>query len=159
MSFRQYDFLCWDCNTKATHLVDVPGGGTPAKHYKLECKRCGKETGHERVMSAPAVYVYDRPYAPIVYGGKFDTMGYKNPPRLPDIPDGAAFDQARDILTSKKWDDKAKERLAQHRENEIKRKRAAAMRKGEGIDIRKNPLPGDPPLDRVGKGKKIKAVR
>jgi hypothetical protein len=111
----------------------------------LDCNGCAQETPHTRRLSRPARYMYDRPYKPFCKGGKFDTEGYRRLPKLPELPDDACFDQARDFLTSKQWKDRRKERHEAIQINAAKRARAAAMKKHPTMDIRNTPLPGDPP--------------
>lgn len=154
MAFRQYDFECTDCKSMHTDLVWVDTGADVPSLVQLTCPQCAEQTTHQRLMSAPAYYTYDRPYYPQVMGGKFDTMGGRKAPPVPILPDGATFDQARDFLTSKHM----KETMAMKRhvdaENHLKQQRLAAMQKGENVDLRTNPLPGDPPLEKPAKTKR-----
>lgn len=154
MGYRWNDWLCLKCDKPNEHLVWVDGPGIPPLRTVLECKSCFAECEHTRIPSAPAKYVYDRPYAPMVFGGKHDTMGYRSMPKLVDIPQGKQFDKARDIIGSPGMQDRAKERLAIYRENGMKRRRAEAMKKGE-TDIRRSPLPGDPSLEK-SRGRVVK---
>ncbi len=147
MGFRQYDFECRYCHNVVTDLMWVDHGATPAKTMDIECTRCNEPCTHDRIISMPAQYLYDRPYAPVVYGGKYDTQGYRKLPPMPKLPDDCAFDKARDILGSKEAKEARKERAAVLQENAQKRARAKAMKASPGsVDLRKNPLPGDPKM-------------
>jgi hypothetical protein len=114
----------------------------------VECPRCDEETPHERRISAPAKYTYDLPFAPEVYGGKNDTMGLRRPPPLPELPAGKDFNEARDHLNSAQYRKDRKDRLGErmevYQQNKQKRLRAQAMKKDRNINLRTNPLPGDP---------------
>ncbi len=147
MGFRQYDFQCARCTETHPDLVWVPHGQKPPKRARIFCRTCGDNTMHDRLISAPAKYTYDRPFAPVVYGGKYDTMGHRQSGvELPDLPRDATFDQARDVLMSKDRREKVEANLAVARENKLKRKRAAAMKKDPNLNLRAHRLPGDPEM-------------
>lgn len=154
MAWRQYDWECTECTTRLYgELVWVDHGNDPPRHTTQGCEFCQIETVHIRLISAPARYTYDRPYAPMVSGGKFDTMGQRELPKLPPLPQDCAFDQVKDRFYSKENQDKLRERQARVQENAAKRKRAEMWKAGEsGNDLRTNPLPGDPKIEKtVGK--------
>ena len=162
MGLRRFDFECSKCTHVHDDMIDVPmefnkkkydagepeskcwQSGTPPKRVKLECKWCGEMATHTRLLSAPAQYLYDRPYPAEVYGGKYDTEGYRQVWDTPKLPADADFDQARDILGSKKWQEKKKEKWDVNKQNMAKRQRRAAMRKHPTMNMRNTPLPGDP---------------
>lgn len=145
MGFRQYDFACSDCGTVHTDLVWSDHGSRPPATAQLKCGECGEATLHERCLSCPAKYTYDKPFSPQVYGGKYDTMGHRQSGvELPDLPRDASFDQARDVLMSKDRKEKVEANLATARENRMKRKRAAAMKRDPNLSLRAHRLAGDP---------------
>lgn len=145
MGFRQYDFECSECETVHPDLVWVEHGEKPVAMAELWCTACGDYTGHERRISCPAKYTYDRSFSPVVYGGKYDTMGHKQDAvELPDLPRDASFDQARDVLMSKERREKVDAKRALARENKLKRERAKAMKKDPHLSMRAHRLPGDP---------------
>src|SRR3990167_5907418 len=130
MGFRQYDFECRHCGHVRGELVWTERGKKPPAAACMVCPECLCEDDNDRRISCPARYTYDRPYAPQVYGGKFDTMGQRHSGiELPDLPRDASFDQARDVLMSKERREKVEANLAVQRENKLKRQRAKAMRK------------------------------
>ena len=151
MPWRQYDWECAACDERHADLVWVDTGEDPPERAKLDCPHCGRDDiSHDRRISAPAVYTYDRPYAPMVSGGKFDTMGQRELPKLPPLPSDCAFDQVKDRFHSKANQDALKERHARVQENAAKRERAKRIQAGEaGNDLRTNPLPGDPKIEKV----------
>lgn len=142
--YRQDDWECTKCHKLGSHLVWVDHGAEKPKEVDIECTMCAAETKHERVLSMPAVYTYDRPYAPMVSGGKFDTEGHRKPPPLPELPDDASMDQARDYFATAEFKEIKEMRHANFQENAVKRARAKAMKSDTTIDLRSNPLPGDP---------------
>jgi hypothetical protein len=153
MPWRQYDWECGECGDRRADLVWVDHGKDPPSQAELRCEYCFaefEETPHTRLISAPAVYTYDRPYAPMVSGGKFDTMGQRELPKLPPLPSDCAFDQVKDRFHSKANQEALKERHARVQENAAKRERAKRIQAGEpGNDLRTNPLPGDPKIEKV----------
>lgn len=156
MGFRRYDWECQACGLEHDSLVMVPAElnkktgkyetPTPPKTMRIECPGCDAETEHCRLLSAPAVYTYDKPYAPIVHGGTYDTTGNRKPPPPLEFPKDASFDQVRDTIRTKEWQDRKKERWNVIQQNNAKKARAKAMKKHPTMDIRNTPLPGDPPL-------------
>lgn len=146
MVWRQYDWECDLCEYPHTDLVEVATGEEVPRYYRLDCPSCGADTVHRRIMSAPAQYMYDRPYAPIVKGGRFDTAGNRKPPPLPELPADASMDKARDLFASKDYKERKRERFAVAQENAQKRARLKAMKKHPTMDLRNTPLPGDPKL-------------
>ena len=142
--FKQDDWQCTECDKTGPHLVWVKHGDAKERSTMIECTVCAVETTHERRMSAPARYTYDLPYAPMVSGGTFDTTGNRQPPRLPELPDGADMDHARDHFNSASFKEIKNERHEVFQQNAVKKKRAAAMKKHPTMDIRNTPVPGDP---------------
>lgn len=157
MVWRQFDFDCWECGERRGDLVWVPFGEDPQDDYDLDCTNCQTMTSHQRAVSPPALYTYDRPWAPVVMGGKFDTMGYRKLPDMPELPDNADFDAARDMFHSREYQEKRAARHAAMVENKVKRERAEAAKKDDTIDVRHYPCPGDPPEEHVGKNRRTVA--
>jgi hypothetical protein len=120
MGYRNLDWEC-PCGDKREALVWVPHGEPSPASAAIECETCGHVTDHERRMSLPAAYLGEKPYAPKVYGGRFDTMG------LAPLPPRGHPDRERVKAL-----------------NAEKKQRAAAMKRDPNIDLRTNPLPGDP---------------
>lgn len=144
MPYRQYDWSCKECAAVHPDLVWVPSGQDVPDQAELHCASCGIVGPHQRRISAPAFYMYDRPWAPQVFGGSFDTMGNKRPPPLPELPDGASLSDAKDFFNQTEYKEAKAERKHAQGLNKIKKQRAAAMRKDPNIDLRRAPLPGDP---------------
>lgn len=86
--FRFYDWQCTACDEQAERLTNVPHGEPVPRQDVMECHACGQFCLHERLMSAPAEYMGEKVHNPMVSGGRFDTMGMRRLPKLPDI-DGA----------------------------------------------------------------------
>jgi hypothetical protein len=156
MGLRKYDWECDHCGDIQDPLVMVDAVENkktgrwetpiPPRQMRLHCHECNCEMSHTRLISAPAQYTYDKPYHAPVYGGKFDTEGFRKPPPMPRLPDGCDFDQARDILKSKEYQEKKAKNWDVIQQNKAKQARSKAMRKHPTMDIRNTPLPGDPSL-------------
>lgn len=144
MGYRQFEWECVKCASRSHELVWVDHGSKPPDVTGLDCPKCKATLTHSRVMAAPAVYTYDRPYAPPVHGGKYDTMGFRQPPKLPELPDGADFKQAKEFFRLKEYTERRQARLDVLNQNQAKKDRAKAMKKHPTMDIRNTPLPGDP---------------
>ena len=144
MGLKLNDWECDECHDVSEQLVWVDEGEDRPTKATLDCDSCSKDTVHSRRMSAPAEYLYDRPYAPMVQGGKFDTTGNRKPPAMAELPGDASMDQARDYFQTAQFKEIKEARHATHLENSAKKARAAAMKNHPTMDIRNTPLPGDP---------------
>ena len=151
MPYRYFDWECTRCGITHSPLTWVVHGEDPPNKHPHVCPVCEVETRHVRLMSMPAKYTYDKPYAPIVAGGKFDTAGWRRPPKLPELPSDACYDQAKDFFNSKQHRESVKERMDVIQQNKVKQQRAKAIEAGGNVDLRTNPLPGDPKPEGVGK--------
>lgn len=122
--------------------------------YDIECDVCGKETKHKRnAVQLIAVYMGEKPYSPMVYGGTSDTTGYGKHPLSNDM-----VEMAKQIVRSKDPDEvvertrdpKWKAAVAMdkaHKKNQrAKRLRTKLIKSGQPYSVRHNPLPGDPKL-------------
>lgn len=144
--FRLYDWGCDDCNYLHEPLIDVPvGGAVPLVAY-FYCPLCEETTKHERELSLPAPYMGERVCNPCVRGGSFDTMGNSPVPSLPELPSSAegTCDDYRAHFDSKEWRESRKERNSVTKQNQEKRKRAAAIQSGAPINMRRDKCAGDP---------------
>ncbi len=160
MAWRQFDWECCGCGEDQTRLVWVGYGEDIPREVPFDCPACSHSMPHRRLLSKPAVYLYDRPYLPIVQGGRFDTAGYRKPPPLPELPNDASMDQARDMFSSQEYKEQKAERFAVMQDNAQKQARMAAAKKnGHDIDLRKTPLPGDPPLEKVARKRRPEKYR
>lgn len=155
--FRYYDFECGDCRDVHPLLIQVPAGQAVPQWSDDECPNCGSITRHERRMSCPAPYMGEKVYNPSVSGGKYDTMGYKKAPKIPELPASAyekgadgkkriRIDAMKDRMHSPEYKDAMRVRQEVATQNTLKRKRAAAMERGENINMRRDRLPGDPKI-------------
>jgi hypothetical protein len=120
---------------------------------------------HERRISCPAPYMGEKVLNPMVSGGGFDTTGHKALPALPEFKDsGEVFRDdprseaspgnrgkvAREALTehfqSSDFKEAKRARAAVKAENKQKQKRAAAIRRGENVNMRRDRCAGDPAI-------------
>lgn len=144
--YRLYDWRCTECNVPEEHLTECPVGETPRKRSRLMCRWCGGITPHERLMSCPAPYMGERVLNPMVRGGSFDTMGQASPPPLPDLPAGveSTTSNYRQLFETKEWKEARAEQKHVNALNAEKRERAAAIRRGANINMRRDRCAGDP---------------
>lgn len=144
--FRFYDWDCHACGTTHEALLWVAGGGVPSRTADLLCPACGQHGKHTRIVSMPAKLLSDRPLNPLVRGGSYDTMGYQEAPALPDHPLGEAATARdwKDHFHSPEWKNAKAEVTEVNRRNKQKRKRAAALKRGENINMRVDRCVGDP---------------
>lgn len=144
--YRLYDWECQRCYLSHEELVEQPEGSPPPGEAWLMCEVCGTVTEHKRHrINIFAQYLADRPHAPLVKGGRFDTEGYRQARALPEFTGETAQD-FEDFRHAKGYQEVKRERARQHRENQVKRERARLIREGANIDVRHHPLPGDPKL-------------
>jgi hypothetical protein len=83
-----YDFECIACGEIAEHCIEVARGSPAPRMLEEYCAECDAVTRLRRLPSLPGKYLGDKvenSYAPRIYGGRFDTMGYKREPRLPAL--------------------------------------------------------------------------
>lgn len=142
--YRLYDWRCGTCGYEHEELLGVTDGHQPGRHARIDCARCDRATMHLRLISRPAMFLYDRPLSPKVYGGDFDTMGVRELPSLPEIPDDIGGGEVRDFFSQPAYKEIRAERKAREAENKRKRQRARALKSGKIDSLRHHPLPGDP---------------
>jgi hypothetical protein len=145
---KWFDFECPSCHERFDDFIEVKTGAPPEKTYRATCKHCGKRLKCMRVPSLFARYMGEVPHNPMVSGGNYDTTGHKKGPKLPDLPDNATGEEIRGFIKSKEYQEIKKERRAIGKENALKKKRAAAIRRGENVSMRRDRLPGDPDFRR-----------
>jgi len=143
-----YDTECLTCGVEQEHVMDR-GERVQVAH----CVACDMETEHRKLagLMRPAQYLGDRPCAPQVYGGMYaDTMGYRTtgqpPPFELDEINAMSPEDNRAALKSKEYNSWADDEVKMLAENDAKQKRARAIKAGANVDMRTNPLPGDPKL-------------
>jgi len=86
MTWRLDDWACEKCGSRHEEMTDK---ADTRRAVPLLCQVCGEETPHIRLMSAPAPYRRERIQAHEnvrIKGGKYDTEGFKQGPRVPDLP-------------------------------------------------------------------------
>lgn len=144
--YRLYDWDCDGCGMTHAELYWTTGGKVPPREAEMLCPGCEGYHPHRRVVSMPAVYLADRPLNPMVQGGSFDTMGYRPTPMVPDHPlgDAATWTDWKDHWRSKEWQNARAEQKNVIKQNKQKRKRAAAIKRGENINMRVDRCEGDP---------------
>lgn len=86
---RLADIECEFCGERAEELINKAHGEPMPKRVAAHCGHCFNLTPHSVLISAPAKYLGEKNLSPHVYGGRFDTMGHRAGPDLPDLP-GAA---------------------------------------------------------------------
>jgi hypothetical protein len=111
----------------------------------MTCAKCGDVT-HYRRISAPAPYMGERGDSPEVYGGRFDTMGYRKPPKLPTLESGANAMDYKYLFAKSEYKEVERERANVRQSNMVKRARARARRRGENVSVRRDRVAGDPAL-------------
>ncbi len=149
--WRNFDWICKTCGLRSGQLIQVAQGTPPADwpHFsELPCRRCGRETEHERVVSRPACYARAKIRAQIA-GGTYDTMGRKRLTPFPKSPDKfesyAAF---KDYVNTSEYREVTAKRKVEREQNEAKQARTKLMEAGADIDLREYKLPGDDPFIR-----------
>ena len=148
---KLYDWECAACGNVREGFVYVERGGMPPPGRWLICPKCDGETEHGRLISAPAQYLADKVMAPTVYGGKYDTCGYRKPPELPQSKDMwrwedrerggqvrrtkvASAEAMMENRLTPEWREAKRDRERVMLENEAKRKRSAELKKGIRAD-------------------------
>jgi len=163
--WKLYDWMCTDCGNVREHMVRPDDGQGAPRLVALPCD-CGGSPGgsiHRRLASAPAKYLGDRPMAPRVYGGSYDTTGYRSVPEYPELRDGVTFEEREgpggrpqktkvikasaliEHQNTPQWREVHEAREAICDENAMKRARLPALKAGK-VDLRGSKLPGDPRL-------------
>lgn len=140
---RLYDWECTLCGTVHEELVE---GGE--RRSRCECPDCRTTTMHERCFPKPAAYMGEKVYNPMVAGGAFDTTGQARLPELPKLPHGVerTSDNLRQLHATKEYKHAQSERKRISEQNRAKRKRAALIKQGANINMRRDKLPGDPDI-------------
>ena len=178
--YRLYDFECGKCGRVAEHLIDVPRGEKAYARYSLFCRAgCSPfaETGHNRLATQLfAKYLKDREHNPRVFGGRFDTAGKQELPKLPKLPgidqhmtkaressamfgespearrqwraqcDGPSLADFRAHSQTSEYQEIKRERKEIKKRNSAKQKRDRAIGRGESVNMRWDKLAGDPKL-------------
>ena len=162
--WKLFDWECSECGATKEHMV-CPHDGSPATRWVYLPCQCapGRPVLHNRVVSAPAKYLGDRPMAPRVYGGSNDTTGYRPVPEYPELRDGVSWEdrevgdgrvQRTKVIKASaliehqntaQWREVHKAREAICDENAGKKARLPALRAGK-VDLRNSKMPGDPRL-------------
>lgn len=139
-----FDFACDSCGTILEHFV---ASGVDKIHG---CALCGGGPQRRIRVSKPAPYFGEKVYNVQICGGKHDTMGYEHIPPAPlsfDFwADGVNGQDIKHEITKpeyKNWKEK-KKRI--QKRNLAKRKRAAALERGEKINMRRDRCEGDPKI-------------
>jgi hypothetical protein len=96
----------------------------------------------------------EKTHNPLVYGGTYDTAGYKRGPKLPELKFGepetvnGRTSRGVDVDALRDYAKANKDLLAEHRrikdENKQKQKRAKALKRGEVVNFRVDKCKGDP---------------
>ena len=141
--FRLYDWVCVDCNTSNERLIETKQGDDIPKYANMLCLECGKQSKMYRRLPLVAQYMGEKPFAPVIHGGKFDTAGNKPTPPLPEFT-GERFSDFKDYVNTKEYQENKTERKRIKKENAAKKRRLAALRRGENVNFRRDRLPGDP---------------
>lgn len=141
--FRLYDWQCDNCAMVHESVICIDSGSDAPRTKMLVCPDCGEEHLHIRLIPLPAQYMGEKPLNPMVKGGTFDTEGYKRETALPEFK-GNRLSELKDHVNTKEYKEIKKLRAFERSCNLAKRKRAAAIRRGENVSMRHNKLPGDP---------------
>ncbi len=144
--FRLYDYECLDpdCAEVREYFVEVPHGEECPVLIQDECKSCGQAMTLERRLSLPAPYMGESVCNPQMHGGRFDTMGMRALPPLPDLPAGADGEAYKQMFQSKEYKKARHDRQLVKAENAGKQKRAAALKRGEVVNMKRDKVKGDP---------------
>lgn len=149
MPHRLYDYECSKCHHTAEHLTWSDAETAVPLRRTLTCKACDSRVSHRRVMSLPAKYTGERVDKVLVYGSDLDTAGFRQPdqpfPRPPGMETGeVSADTWKSHFETPAWKAWSKEKKARDGENRKKRRRAAAIKRGENVNLRRDRAPGDP---------------
>lgn len=144
--YRLYDVQCLRCGRVSEALIACRRGKLPQAQVWEPCPQCGRVRRHARLLSPPAPYMGEKVYNPHVSGGAFDTLGQEAVPALPDLPPGVESnsDNYRQLFASQEWIETRAEVREVNRKNAQKRKRAAAIARGDNINMRRDKCDGDP---------------
>lgn len=171
MSWKLNDYACHSCGFVQEHMTEAPA----PEVLEDECKSCGHRLLRKRSVQRFARYTgeHARQQGNIpIAGGKFDTMGARELPPLPEfegdriyrekvqelIDSGAPVREAMDAaekhmpsdddqiahVRSPEFKESYKERRNVAKQNRMKQMRQAAIDAG-AANLRDNPLPGDHP--------------
>lgn len=143
--FRLHDWECTRCGTVSERVIKISQDDPVPRELEMECAECDGECWHNRRISRPAPHMGKKVLNVAVHGGSFDTMGYKSEPELPPpLPPDAKWGDWKDRWHSKEYKEIKAAKMAVKKENKAKRARAAAIKRGENINMRTCKLPGDP---------------
>mgnify|MGYP001829001580 CR=1 FL=1 len=161
--WKLYDWQCTACGFVREAMVNPPDGTDAPRFIEIECARCDATTEFLRLTSPPAKYLGDRPMRPTVYGGRYDTTGYRTPPAYPELRDGVRYErrevapgeyvntkvvQAGALIehqNTAQWNEVHAAREAMLAEDAPRRERVRHLKAGTA-DLRQTKLPGDPLL-------------
>lgn len=133
--FRQFDFECPQCGHIQTDLTNVPYGERPKdRDPEIQCHQCGHD-GMDRIVSLPAPYTGEMVLNVEISGGRHDTLGHKKGPDAPEFK-GETFGDFKDHYRENKEIYRA--RVQVRKENQDKRKRYNALKRGENINFRRD---------------------
>jgi hypothetical protein len=144
--FRLFDWQCCECGAVEEQLIGVERGDFVPDLAIFFCAKCSTTTNQTRCVSLPAPYMGERPLNPMVTGGQFDTMGYEREPNSSVLRDGMTVGEFNEARHSKEYKETRREVDAVRERNKAKRERAAAIKRGENINMRTCRLPGDPKI-------------
>jgi DNA-directed RNA polymerase subunit RPC12/RpoP len=148
---KLWDYQCLVCG----HIHERLAKTAPST-MRLRCPRCQCKTKHEKRFPLVAEYHGEKTHNPVVYGGRFDTMGAVKPNKLPPLPvgdpetdpvsgrtsRGVTFDQLYDYTKANRELIHANREIK--KQNLAKKKRAAALKRGEAVNMRRDRCIGDP---------------
>lgn len=143
--FRNYDWQCSVCGSTHEEVVEFPQGERAPRTMPSLCGHCCDETPHSRLIPMFARFIRAA-ICTKISGGQYDTMGQKPLTPIPSIPSEMAASPAgvREFFSDPHYGEIFQKREEEIQHNEAKRQRAALIRSGVEIDMRTNPLPGDP---------------
>lgn len=170
--WKLYDWQCCDCGDVRESMINPPDGEDAPRFIVLACPCADDEDGtamHQRLVSAPAKYLGDRPLTGRVFGGNYDTCGWRTPPAYPELKEGVRHERREvapgHFIDTKvieagaliehqnrpEWNEAHRARRAMLKEDEARRARAPHLKAGTA-DLRQQKLPGDPLLSEKRKG-------
>lgn len=173
-TWKLFDWVCRHCHGKHEAMVSV--NGTLPETLVAQCPLCTIYTHHDRCkVNLFARYTGEHarqdPRAnPLIHGGRFDTLGAKALPDLPDLPGVDAVEEKmgddlargmhvddvatkyrnelpstmdyKTLFAKPEWKDAKRERQARKKENALKKRRARALKRGD-VNLRTSRVAGD----------------
>jgi len=87
MGFKAIDWECSICGSREEGTLTWVNSGDPRpKHRQDYCPFCDTITDQDSLIGMPARYMGEAVCSPKVYGGQYDTMGFREEMDLPDLP-------------------------------------------------------------------------